>query len=70
MVTCLFEKPLLSNGSCTVATFTVFAQQRVYMPRCMYTKEAKASLVICALARDYEQDYKMSAARGMLECVL
>jgi hypothetical protein len=33
MGTCLFAKPLLSNGSCRFAYLAVVAQQRVYVPQ-------------------------------------
>jgi hypothetical protein len=32
MQTCLFAKPLLSNGYCIFVYFAVVAQQWVYMP--------------------------------------
>jgi hypothetical protein len=37
METCLFVKPLPSNGCCIVAYFVVVAQQRVYMPQYCYS---------------------------------
>jgi hypothetical protein len=34
--TCLFTKPLLSNGSCIFAYIEIVAQQRVYMLQCKW----------------------------------
>jgi hypothetical protein len=33
MQTCLFAKPLLTNGCCILAYLAVVARQRVYMPQ-------------------------------------
>jgi hypothetical protein len=39
--TCLFAKPLLSNGCCIAASFAIVAKQRVYMPQYIEMQDFK-----------------------------
>jgi hypothetical protein len=70
MGTCLFAKPLLSNGCCTFAYLVLVAQQWVYMPQYIYTVVTVIQLftVCCAMQHVAALYYFFGAKKVELHC--
>jgi hypothetical protein len=54
--TCLYAKPLLSDGCCIFACLAVVAQQRVYMPQYNVKNLLSSVRMYCIGGTDHERD--------------
>jgi hypothetical protein len=61
METCLFEKPLLSNGYCIFAYLAAVAWQRVHMLKYLYFAEEKSYGSMCMQQKKKQMESFMAA---------